>query len=71
MAKIKNVSPIGDLFIPVLELSVKAGATIEVDAENAALLLEQTDNWAAADRAAVSVTTTPTTPAPVAPAASE
>jgi hypothetical protein len=56
MAKIKNVSPLGDLIIPSLDIEVKAGAIIEVSDEAAASLLAQTDNWAAADKAAVSVT---------------
>lgn len=60
MAKIKNVSPLGDLAIPSLGLEVKAGATVEVAENVAADLLAQTDNWAAADKAAVSVT--PSTP---------
>lgn len=57
MAKIKNVSALGDLFIPSLNLDVKAGATVEVSDEAAASLLAQTENWAAADKAAVSATT--------------
>jgi hypothetical protein len=60
MAKIKNVSPLGDLIVPSLDIEVKAGATIEVNDEAAASLLAQTDNWAAADKAAASVT--PATP---------
>ena len=64
MAKIKNVSPLGDLAVPTLGLEVKAGAIVEVADEEAALLLAQTENWIAADRAAVSVTpSTPDTPA--------
>jgi len=65
MAKIKNVSPLGDMFIPSLGLEVKAGATFDVaDEEVAASLLAQPDNWTAADKAAASVTpTTPDTPA--------
>ena len=55
MAKVKNVSPLGDLFVPSLNLEVKAGATVEVSDEAAASLLAQSDNWAAADKAAVSV----------------
>lgn len=57
MAKIKNVSPLGDVDIPALGLSVKAGATIDIaNAEIAASLLEQTENWVAADKAAASIT---------------
>lgn len=60
MAKIKNISPLGDLFIPSLRLEVKAGASVDVSDEAAASLLEQSDNWTAADRAAASVN--PSTP---------
>lgn len=60
MAKIKNISPLGDLFIPSLGLEVKEGATVDVSDEAAANLLAQTDNWTAADKAAASVT--PSTP---------
>lgn len=60
MAKIKNISSLGDLDVPALGLSVKAGATIEVSDEAAASLLEQTINWVPADKAAASIT--PATP---------
>ena len=60
MAKIKNISPLGDLFIPSLGLEVKEGATVDVSDEAAANLLAQTDNWTAADKAAASVN--PSTP---------
>jgi hypothetical protein len=64
MAKIKNISPLGDLNIPSLGLDVKAGAIVDVSDEAAASLLAQTDNWTAADKAAVSVTpSTPDAPA--------
>lgn len=55
MAKIKNVSPLGDLIVPSLGLEVKAGAIVDVAEDAAASLLAQPDNWAAADKAAVSV----------------
>jgi hypothetical protein len=57
MAKIKNVSPLGDLVIPALNLTVKAGESVDVADDAAASLLEQTSNWAAADMAAASITT--------------
>ena len=65
MAKIKNVSPLGDLSVPSLNLEVKAGATVEVSDDIAKDLLQQPDNWVAADKAAASITptTTPDTPA--------
>lgn len=74
MAKIKNISPLGDLVIPSLGITVPANSTFDVaDASVAASLLEQTSNWAAADQAAATVATpasTPQTPAaPDAPAA--
>ena len=48
MAKIKNVSPIGDLVIPALgNLVVKAGESVDVSDEAAASLLEQPENWVA------------------------
>lgn len=67
MAKIKNVSPLGDLSVPALGLTVKAGDVVEVTDEAAASLLEQTENWVAADQAAASMIQTPA--APDAPAA--
>jgi hypothetical protein len=70
MAKIKNVSPLGDLYIPALNATVKAGAILEVAADAASSLLEQKENWVAADQAAASVAPTPTDTAPAAPAAS-
>jgi hypothetical protein len=52
MPRIKNVSPLGELYVPSFNLTVKAGETAEVSEEAAASLLQQTDNWAAADKAA-------------------
>lgn len=45
MAKVKNVSSLGDLNIPALGLDVLAGETIEVPDDVAALLLDQPSNW--------------------------
>lgn len=59
MAKIQNISSLGDLDIPSLGLSVKAGECIEVNDEAGASLLEQTINWAPADQAAASITPAP------------
>lgn len=56
MAKVKNVSPLGDVDVPALGLSVKAGAIIDVNEEVAKALLEQPTNWMPADKAAASVT---------------
>lgn len=59
MAKIKNVSSLGDLIIPALgNLFVKAGEGVDVSDEAAASLLEQPENWVAADKAASSLTPT-------------
>ena len=67
MAKIKNISPLGDLIIPVLNnLIVKAGETVDVSTEAAASLLEQPDNWVASDKAAATVA--PSAPAEPTPA---
>jgi hypothetical protein len=69
MAKIKNISSLGDLIIPALgNLVVKAGESADVSDEAAASLLAQPDNWEAADRAASSLTST--SPADSIPAAS-
>lgn len=53
MAKIKNISGLGELTVPALNITVKAGATVEVSDEAAASLLEQVTNWAPADQAAL------------------
>jgi hypothetical protein len=70
MAKIKNISPLGEVIIPALnDLVVGAGAIVEVSDEAAASLLEQTNNWIAADQAAAKSSTS-STAAPDSPAAS-
>jgi hypothetical protein len=46
MAKFKNVSPYGDLELPLLGRLVAAGETFEVDDEQAQALAGQDDNWA-------------------------
>jgi hypothetical protein len=45
MPKIKNVSPLGDLEIPLLGRVVEAGETVEVTDEEAETLLAQPDNF--------------------------
>jgi hypothetical protein len=45
MAKVKNISSLGDLNIPALGLDVLAGETIEVPDDVAASLLDQPSNW--------------------------
>lgn len=49
MTKIKNTSPIGDLDVPLLGCTVKAGEIIEVSPERAERLLKQADVWQLAD----------------------
>jgi hypothetical protein len=59
--KIKNVSPLGDLDVPLLgNRIVKAGEEVDVPDEKAKRLLLQPDNW----RAAPEATTRPTASAP-------
>lgn len=45
MPKIRNVSPYGDLDVPLLGRVVAAGEEVEVSAEQAKLLLAQETNW--------------------------
>jgi len=46
VAKLRNVSPLGDLEVPLLGRVVKAGEVFEVPADVAALLGAQPRNWA-------------------------
>ena len=46
---IRNVSPRGDLEVPLLRCVVLAGEVVDVTAEQADLLLPQVDNWQPAD----------------------
>ncbi|MEA5453301.1 hypothetical protein SPF06_01065 [Sinomonas sp. JGH33] len=52
MIKIKNVSPFGDLDVPLLGQFVKSGEVVDVDEAHAALLLIQPLNYAPGDKAA-------------------
>ena len=47
MPKIKNVSPFGDLFVPLLGIELKAGSITEVSDDDARVLLLQEDNFKA------------------------
>ena len=47
MAKFKNVSPFGDLEVPVLGRVISAGEVFEVPADLAAGFAEQSNNWTA------------------------
>lgn len=49
MAKITNVSPIGDLDVPLLGRIVHAGETVEVTDDQAATLAAQASNWQTVD----------------------
>tara|TARA_R110000868_G_scaffold361459_1_gene623426 strand:- start:290 stop:493 length:204 start_codon:yes stop_codon:yes gene_type:complete len=49
MAKIKNVCPLGDLYVPELGLEIKFGETVEVPDEMAARMLEAPFNWSSGD----------------------
>lgn len=44
--KIRNVSSLGDLYLPAIGREVAANEVFEVTAELGASLLEQPDNWA-------------------------
>lgn len=43
--KIRNVSPYGDLDVPLLGVVVEAGGVVDVTDEVADRLLAQADNW--------------------------
>ena len=43
--QIRNVSPRGDLEVPLLRRVVLAGEVVDVTPEQADLLLPQVDNW--------------------------
>ena len=45
MAKFKNVSPFGDLEVPVLGRVISAGEVFEVPADLVAGFAEQSTNW--------------------------
>ena len=62
--KVKNVSSLGDLAVPALNLIVLAGAVVDVPDEAGASLLEQPENWQPADgKAAKAAPSTPDAPA--------
>ena len=53
MAKLKNISPLGDLEIPWLGITVAAGDTFDVDDETSLLALAaQAENFEPVDKAA-------------------
>lgn len=52
MPKIKNVSPFGDLDVPLLGRVIASGETVDVTDEQAETLLQQPDNYQAVGAAA-------------------
>jgi hypothetical protein len=65
MAQVRNVSPLGDLDVPVLGKTVPAGEVVEVPDDLLEAFLEQPANWAAvkATKTQPSTPAEPTTPA--------
>lgn len=49
--RVRNVSPYGDLDVPLLGAIVASGATVDVSDAHAAILLDQADNWQPAAKA--------------------
>lgn len=52
MPKIKNISPCGDLDVPLLRRVIETGETVEVTKDQAERLLAQPDNFEPVDKAA-------------------
>jgi hypothetical protein len=49
VAKIKNVCPLGDLYVAELGIEIKFGEIVEVPDEMAERMLEAPFNWASGD----------------------
>lgn len=49
MAKVKNISPLGDLYVSAIDTVIAEGETIEVSDELAASLLEMPFNFESGD----------------------
>ena len=47
MTLIKNVSPLGDLYVPLLGKEVAAGETVDVSDESLDSFICQVENWQA------------------------
>jgi hypothetical protein len=47
--KIKNVCPLGDLYVPELGIEIKFNETVEVPDDMAVRMLEAPFNWASGD----------------------
>jgi hypothetical protein len=58
--KIKNVSPFGDLDLPLIGRVVAAGEVFEVSDEDGALLVEQPAHWKHSKPVAVKKSVAPT-----------
>ncbi len=52
MPKLKNISPLGDLDVPLLRRVVEADEVFDVNEDQARVLLLQHDNYRPADKAA-------------------
>lgn len=52
MPKLKNISPLGDLDVPLLRRVVDTGEVFETTEDQARVLLLQPDNYQPADKAA-------------------
>lgn len=55
MPKLKNISPLGALDVPLLRTVVEAGQVVEVTEEQARVLLLQPGNYEPADKTAKSL----------------
>ena len=55
MPKLKNISPLGDLDVPLLRTVIEAGETVTVTEDQARVLLLQPDNYEPADRPAKAI----------------
>ena len=49
MPTIRNINPIGDVDVPLLRRVVARGESVTVTEDQAARLLDQTDNWVLAE----------------------
>jgi len=49
MPTIRNINPIGDVDVPLLRHVVARGESVTVTEDQAARLLDQTDNWTTVD----------------------
>lgn len=62
--KIKNVSPLGGVMVPLLGREVEEGAEVEVSVDDAGQLLAQPLHWAPADDEARELLEEPAAPEP-------